>query len=294
MRRRDFIGRAAAALAAGALSGRASAAPGWSEDLAGALEKIEARSGGRLGVALLDVRSGAQAGHRVDERFPMCSTFKLLAVAAVLQRVDAAAEQLSRRIRFEPSDLVTYSPVTGKRAGGEGMTVEELCDAAITVSDNTAGNLLLASIGGPAGLTAFARSLADPVTRLDRIEPELNEAAPGDPRDTTTPRAMASDLRALVFGSALSSSSRDRLVAWLKRNSTGDRRLRAGLPAPWTVGDKTGTGRRGTMNDVAIVWPSGRPPFLVAAYLTGSTEAGEDRDAALAAVARAAAQALRT
>ena len=165
----------------------------------------------------------------------MCSTFKFLAVAFVLARVDRGEERLDRRITFTEQDLVTYSPVTKERVGATGMTIAELCDAAITVSDNAAGNLLLASFGGPPALTAYARSLGDEVTRLDRIETDLNEATPGDPRDTTTPTAMAENVRRLVVGDALSAPSRERLKALLIANKTGDARLRAGFPKTWSV-----------------------------------------------------------
>lgn len=235
---------------------------------------------------MLDTVTGAQIGHRADERFPMCSTFKALAVSAVLKRVDAGKEDLARRLRFGKSDLVPYSPATEGRIGGDGMAVAELCEAAITRSDNTAANLLLASLGGPAEVTAFVRTLGDPVTRLDRIEPALNEGKEGDPRDTTTPIAMASDFRSLVAGDALSSGSRDQLIAWLVGNKTGDTRLRAGLPAGWRVGDKTGTGERGTANDVAVIWPPQRAPILVAVYLTQASVSFERQNAIIAAVAR--------
>jgi beta-lactamase class A len=188
--------------------------------------------------------------------------------------------------------VVVNSAITKDRAGGEGMTLGELCEAAMIVSDNTAGNLLLAALGGPAGLTAYARSLGDTVTRLDRIEPELNEAIPGDPRDTTSPAAMLADLRTLVLGDALSASSRELLTQWLIGNKTGDTRLRAGLPKGWRVGDKTGAGEHGTTNDVGIIWPPGRAPVLVAIYLTGTPQGGDQRNATLAAVGRAVAAAL--
>nr|WP_254453699.1 class A beta-lactamase [Siccirubricoccus sp. G192] len=209
------------------------------------LARIEAASGGRLGVAVLDTLTDTRSGHRTDERFPMCSTFKLLAAGAVLARADAGRERLDRRIRFGRGDLVVYSPVTQERVGGDGMSLAELCAAAMTLSDNTAGNLLLASMGGPAGLTAYLRSLGDTVTRLDRIEPELNEAIPDDPRDTTTPAAMLANLQALALGPALSAGSREQLVGWLLGNRTGDTRLRAGLPDGWRTGDKTGSGGEG-------------------------------------------------
>ena len=288
-----MAGTLAGGMLAGGTPARAArdAAAAAADGLAAEFARIERRSGGRLGVAVLDTGSGARAGHRDAERFPMCSTFKTLAGSAVLARVDAGLESLDRRVRFGRDDLVTYSPATEARAGGEGMTVAELCEAAITISDNTAANLLLASLGGPAGLTAHARALGDGVTRLDRDEPTLNEAAPGDPRDTTTPAAMASDLRALVLGEALSAPSRARLAAWLLGSRTNAAKLRAGVPATWRVGSKTGSGGRGTSNDAGVLWPPGRPPLVVCAYLTETQAPPVERDAANAAVARAAAAA---
>jgi beta-lactamase class A len=260
--------------------------------LAADVRRLEAESGGRLGVAVLDTRTGARAGHRADERFPMCSTFKFLAAAAILKRVEAGQESLDRRIVFAPADIVVNSLVTRERAGAGGMSLGELCEAAMTFSDNTAGNLLLAALGGPAGLTAFARSLGDQITRLDRIEPELNEALPDDPRDTTTPAAMSANLRLLVLGNALSESSREQLTAWLLGNKTGGTRLRARLPQGWRVGDKTGVGERGTNNDVGLLWPPGREAIVVSAYLTGTSAPVEKRNATIAAVGEAVATAL--
>jgi hypothetical protein len=181
--------------------------------------------------------------HRGDERFALCSTFKLLAAAFVLARVDRNEESLTRRIAYARDYLVDYSPITEKHIG-EGLTLGDICEAAVTVSDNTAGNLLLDSFGGPAKLTAYLRSLGDRVTRLDRREPELNEVRPGDPRDTTAPVAMLEILRKTVLGTALSASSRKQLIAWLVANKTGDKRLRAGVPRGWRVGDKTGSGSK--------------------------------------------------
>jgi beta-lactamase class A len=287
-----MIDRRGFALGAGAalvmVGGSAAQSP---DALEAAFRRIEAESGGRLGVTLIDTKDGSGAGHRADERFPMCSTFKLLAGAAMLARVDAGKEKLERRIRYDAKDLVTYSPVTEKRVAA-GMTLAELCNAAITLSDNTAGNLLLANLGGPQGLTAFVRTLGDAATRLDRIETDLNEALPGDPRDTTTPAAMAADIRALLFGDALSEASRGQLRRWLVDNKTGDTRLRAGVPAGWIVGDKTGTGGHGSNNDVGVIWPPGRAPIIVTAYLTGSPGPAERRNATIAAVASAVADSL--
>jgi beta-lactamase class A len=263
-------------------------APNLPADLA----RLEPESGGRLGVAVLDSATGAQVGHRANERFPLCSTFKVLAAGALLSRVDVGDERLDRRVRFEERDLVTYSPVTQHRVGGDGMPLDEICAAAITLSDNTAGNLLLAAIGGPPGLTAYARSLGDGVTRLDRIEPELNEALPDDPRDTTAPAAMVADLAKLLTGNVLSSDSRRRLLDWLLASKTGDARLRAGVPSGWQVGDKTGSGERGTANDVGIIRPPARAPLLVAVYLAQSPQPADQRNAVIASVARLIAAAL--
>lgn len=257
----------------------------------GAFARIEGETGGWLGVAVLDTATGQQAGRRMGSRFPMCSTFKVLAAGAVLERADQGQEKLDRRITCAKSDLVTYSPETEKHVEG-GTTLAELCEAAITLSDNTAGNLLLANIGGPKGLTAFARSLGDKVTRLDRIETALNEATPGDPRDTTTPQAMLKNLNALVLGNALSTASRQQLITWLTGNKTGAARLRAGLPAGWRIGDKTGSGEHGTANDIGVIWPSGRAPIVVTVYLTNTMASAERRNAAIAQVGRAVAKAL--
>lgn len=277
MRRRDFVLGSAALLAAHPTF--AASDP---------FAALEARHGGRLGVAALDTSTGNRMAHRADERFPMCSTFKLVAAAAVLRRVDRGAEQLDRRVVIRHGDIVAYSPTTKDRIGQAGISIAELCEAAMTLSDNTAANLILRSLGGPRAVTAFARSLGDRTTRLDRIEPALNSAIPGDRRDTTTPAAMAKTIRTLALDDALSAASRVQLVAWLRGNKTGDTRLRAGLPDGWTCGDKTGTGARGTSNDIGVLWPpQQRAPLVVTAYLTGSPRDGKDRDAILAEVARA-------
>ena len=273
-----------------AVLGAIAAAPvlAWSEALAAepGFAALERGSGGRLGVAMLDLQSGRRHLYRAHERFALCSTFKFLAVALVLARVDSGRERLDRRVVFGDQDLVTYSPITKDHTGPGGMSLGEICEAALTLSDNTAGNLLLASFGGPPALTAYARSLGDRVTRLDRRETELNEAAPGDPRDTTTPAAMVRNMQHILLGRALSVSSRAQLTAWLCANKTGEHRLRAGLPAEWRVGDKTGTGEHGATNDIAILWPPGRAPLLVAAYYTESTATGEARNAVLAQAGR--------
>jgi beta-lactamase class A len=253
--------------------------------LTAACAALEKRVGGRLGVAVMDTASGDVGGHRADERFPMCSTFKFLAAACTLARVDGGAESLFREVAIPATGLIHHSPFTGKHAG-KTMTVADLCEAAMVISDNTAANLLLDSFGGPPGLTAWVRSLGDGVTRLDRTEPALNEAVVGDPRDTTSPAAMAGTMQRLLLGDALSLASRERLTGWMIANQTGDKRLRAGLPADWRAGDKTGTGSNGSTNDIAILWPPGRPPLLVAVYLTETVADVAARDAVIADVGR--------
>ncbi|CAN7439725.1 class A beta-lactamase [Acidovorax sp. LjRoot129] len=259
---------------------------GWLE----ALARIEASVGGRVGVAVLDTHTGRQIAHRGGERFPMASTFKLLLAAQTLRRVDQGQDKLDRRITYAKKDLVTYSPVTEPHADGAGLTVEELCAGTMTLSDNTAANLLLASNGGPAALTAYVRSLGDSITRLDRNEPALNEAKPGDPRDTTTPQAMVHCIQVLALGDALSPASREKLQGWLLANKTGDKRLRARLPEGWKAGEKTGTASRGTSNDAGVFWPPGRKPVVVSCYLTGGEAPPEQREAAMAEIGALVAQ----
>jgi beta-lactamase class A len=252
------------------------------------LAATERKSGGRLGVMILDTRTGRTLSHRAHERFAMCSTFKLLAAAAVLKRVDEGREKLDRKIEIEKEKLVTYSPATERHADGA-MTLGELCEAAVTLSDNTAANLVLEALGGPQAVTAMARTLGDTTTRLDRTEPALNDVPPGELRDTTTPAAMARSVRTLVLGRALSPASRQQLARWLVANKTGDKRIRAGLPANWRVGDKTGSGLRGEANDVAVIWPTGRSPLIVTAYYNNENATPELRDSVLADVGRIAA-----
>lgn len=256
---------------------------------ASALAQIEKNAQGRLGVAMLDTGSGLALGWRQHERFAMCSTFKLPLAAWILALVDQGRESLASRVQYPSSELVEYSPVTGPKAGAAGgLTVGELCSATVSLSDNTAANLLLARHGGPAALTAWLRLQGDTITRLDRNEPSLNEAAVGDLRDTTTPQAMLQTMQRLVLGDAVSPPSRATLQGWLLETSTGDKRLRAGAPG-WKVGDKTGSaGDSGTANDIGVLWPpAGGSPVLVTCYLTRSVAMPEQRDAAIADVARA-------
>jgi beta-lactamase class A len=267
--------------------GHAAAAQSRANDLLGqVILDAEARLKARLGVAILDTETGRRWQHRADERFPMCSTFKGLAGAAVLALVDGGREDLGRRIVFQEDELVTYSPVTKDRIGGAGMTIGELCEATITTSDNTAGNLVLRVIGGPDGLTRFLRSTGDAVTRLDRWETALNEARPGDPRDTTTPAAMTDTMGRLVLGDVLSASSRDRLTAWLVGNTVSGPKLKAGLPHEWRVADRTGGGGFGTNNVTGLVWPPGSRPILVSIFITETVAPAAESNAAMADLAR--------
>jgi beta-lactamase class A len=288
LKRRTFAARGGAVLASMVAGGcaRPLATGRQATDFNEAVRAIEQASGGRLGVAVRDTATGNEYAWRGDERFPLCSTFKLLLAGAVLARVDYGQERLERRIPIRASDLVPYAPRTQPRVGGAPMTVAELCEAAVTVSDNVAANVLLRTFGGPPALSGYLFTLGDWVTRLDRFEPELNEARPGDPRDTTSPRAMLRTMRKLVLGDTLKKSSREQLLDWLLGNEVGGAKLRAQLPAGWQVADKTGGGGHGTNNDVGVLFPPGKPPVLVTAYLTESAADQATRDGALAEVGR--------
>jgi len=262
-------------------------------DFATQIAAIEARVGGRIGVAALDTGNGKRFDYRSQERFPMCSTFKFLAAAAVLKQVDQGKEKLDRFVHYDAKDILEYAPVTKAHLKDGGMTLGALCAAAIEQSDNTAGNLLLDTIGGPAGLTNFARSLGDEMTRLDRKEPELNNTGPGDERDTTTSAAMCADMQRLLLGHVLSESSRHQLEDWLQHNETGALMIRAGVPKTWNVGDKTGRCGNGATNDVAVIRPPGRDPIVIAIYTIGSSAPTDDRAPVVAEAARAVVEALR-
>jgi beta-lactamase class A len=261
--RRDFLIAVAGALVTIPVLSAAS-----SEGEPASIADIEARVGGRVGVFAVDTGSGKVLTHRPDERFAMCSTFKWVLAAAVLAQVERNVLSLGDHVLYGQADLLTYAPVTSKNAAKGFMTVGDLTRAAIVVSDNTAANLLLSKLGGPSVVTEFARSCGDTVTRLDRNEPTLNDNEAGDLRDTTSPRAMTTLMRKVLCGNRLSSTSRDLLLQWLRDCETGHDRLRAKLPKDWLVGDKTGTGGHGAVNDVAIAIPPGRSPILIAAFLS--------------------------
>jgi beta-lactamase class A len=257
---------------------------------AGRIAEIERDLQGRLGVAILDMANSKSIDYHATDRFPMCSTFKFLLSGAVLQRIDKQQEQLDRKIAYSSADLLEWAPVTKQHVQEGAMTVDALCAAAVEYSDNTAANLLLQTIGGPTRLTEFVRSLGDPVTRLDRNEPTLNTAIQGDQRDTATPVAILNDLKLLVLGETLSAAGRQRLEGWLVKNTTGDKRLRAGLPTSWQVGDKTGTGENGARGDVAIARPPNREPILIVVYTVDSHAPDDKINEAFAAIGKLVAE----
>ena len=271
--RRQFLQFTAAALAATVAPQALAKAPlpEGPKSQAASFEALEKASGGRLGVTLLNTATGQRFGHRQDERFPMCSTFKFVLAASVLKLADRGTLSLDRRLPVRTQDMLSHAPVT-KRHVGKDLTVRDLCRATMVTSDNPAANLLLGVVGGPAGVTAFLRGNGDAVTRNDRLEPEMNAFAPGDPRDTTSPAAMAASLQRFVLGDVLKPASRLQLADWLIDNETGDARLRAGLSKAWRVGDKTGSNGEDTTNDIAILWPlAGGTPWVLTTYLQGAT-----------------------
>lgn len=260
-----------------------------------ALAAAETAAGGRLGVCILDTGSGRIVGQRLDERFALCSTFKLALAAIVLREADHGRLRLDDLVPVTTSDVVSHMPVTGP-AVGRSLSLAALAEAAQTTSDNAAANLLLARLGGPAGFTRRVREAGDTETRLDRTETALNLVVPGDPRDTTTPRAMAELVARLMTTDWLSAAARDRLAGWMVATTTGLQRIRAGLPKDWRAGDKTGTAQADAMtdkvNDIAVAWPPGRAPLVVTGYYdsarrTATTAPGDE--AALAEVGRIAA-----
>jgi len=250
------------------------------------IEELEERLDARIGVAVVDSESGQTWHHRGEERFPLTSTFKPLACAALLSRVDAGSESLSRAVEVRQEELVTYSPFTQDFVGSS-ITLADACEAAITLSDNTAGNLLLAAIGGPAGLTAFLRKSGDQYTRLDRTEPDLNEATPNDPRDTTTPIAMVHTLKALLQGGALSDTQAQRLESWMIADRVADALFRSRLPAGWSIADKPGAGGHGSRALIAVLYPPDRAAVFAAVYVTETEASFAARNSAIADIGAA-------
>lgn len=251
-----------------------------------AVKAVEQRLDARIGLAFYDSATGKTWDYQGDNRFPMTSTCKTLACAALLAKTDNGAADLDQRVMFGKDDLVTYSPVTETRTGQPGMTLGKLCEATMATSDNTAANLVLNAIGGPSSVTGFVRGLGDTITRLDRTETTLNEAAPGDPRDTTTPSAMVNNLRKLVLGDTLSESSRDKLISWLRGNRVSDNLLRAAVPQDWKIGDRSGAGGYGSRSITAVLWPPNRKPLVLAIYITETGATFDERNSAIADIGR--------
>jgi beta-lactamase class A len=248
------------------------------------LEALEASSGGRLGISAIDTANNTHIQYRADERFPFCSTSKVMVVSAILKQSIADSHLLQQKITYTEKDVDSsgYAPIT-KTHVVSGMTIGELCAAAIDYSDNAALNLLLKTVGGPTAVNSFARSIGDNTFRLDRWEPKLNSAIPGDLRDTSTPAAMASSLQQLALGNILELPQRTQLQTWMKNNTTGNARIRAGAPKGWLVGDKTGTGDYGTTNDIAVIWPPNSPLIVVVIYFTQNKKDAAPRDDVIAA-----------
>jgi beta-lactamase class A len=255
--------------------------------------ELEARTKSRVGVMAIDASTNRRVEYRSDERFIMCSTFKVLAVAAVLKRVDQNKEKLDRFIPYTEAQLLTYAPVTRAHAKEGGMTLEALCAAAIEMSDNTAANLVLESIGGPEKVTEFARALGDKLTRLDHNEPELNRGRPGKDDDTTTPGAMCGDLQRLLTSDYLTPASRTKLERWMQQNQTGLMMTRAVIPPDWKAGDKTGRSGDGATNDIAVLRPPAGGPIFIAIYTVDATDSQEARDRLVADAAKTAIELLK-
>jgi len=247
--------------------------------------RLEEGLDGQIGVYAIDTGSGREVAWRADEAFPMCSTFKAALSASLLARSVKDAQLMQKRVRYDKSALLNHCPITEKHLN-DGMTIQELCAATVAYSDNAAANLLLTEIGGPAALTAWLRSIGDNHTRLDRNEPELNTSIPGDLRDTTTPRAMTTTLRKLALEDGLPAAQRTQFQEWLIGNTTGDKRIRAGVPSSWKVGDKTGTGPYGATNDIGVIWPAGRAPIVASIYLRRNQPRAGNPEQLLAAATR--------
>ncbi len=257
------------------------------------LKGLEQAAGARLGLYALDTANGSQIRYRADERFPVCSTFKVFLAATILQRSVKDLDLLQRRIHYSRNDLAPYSPISEKHFD-DGMTIAELCAAAIQYSDNTSANLLMKVLGGPSAVTAFARSIGSSEFRLDRWETELNTAIPGDLRDTATPASIARGLQSLLLGDGLPGSQQKQLKEWLIGNTTGAKRIRAAAPATWQVGDKTGSGDYGTANDVAVLWPPEGRPIILAVYQTHNDAEAKRSDELIVAAARVVLKAFGT
>jgi beta-lactamase class A len=289
MSRRGLLVGAAAMACAGRVA--LAAVEGGAGDAAKQLAALEKREGGRIGVAAWDTGPGKRIHHRSDERFAMWSVFKFLAAGAILKRVDQGTEHLDRRIEFGESDLLEYAPVAREHVKEGGLTLGELCAAAVEWSDNTAANLMLKVLGGPESVTSFIRSTGDQITRLDNIETALNVVHPGEVHDTTTASSMVGLLNSVVLGKVLSAVSRSRLEGWMLGAKVGELRLQAGLPSGWRIAHKTGTYDDET-NDVGIIWPPNRAPIIVAAFYNRGGTRKKQREGVLREVGRIVAASL--
>jgi beta-lactamase class A len=277
MNRRDALFSAIALLASPAFAQRAPFT---------AITDYERDSGGRIGLCAENLRTGAKIAWRAHERFVMCSTFKASLVACVLAGADRGQVRLDELIAYGPDDLLEYAPVAKQNLEKGAMSVADMCEAAVELSDNTCANALLARVGGPSALTAFWRSIGDAVSRLDHNEPELNRSPPGDPHDTTTPAAMAGNLQRLILGETLSPTSREHLTGWMLGCKTGDNRLRAGLPKGWRVGDKTGNNGKDASGDIAVTWSTRGEPVMICAYTQGGAPTPSQVEAVFAGIGR--------
>jgi beta-lactamase class A len=262
----------------------------FAPDLTARIATIETKMGGHIGVDAFSVDGGKSILYRPDERFLMCSTFKFLLAANVLKNSNLPQHELTHAIAYGPSAIIGHSPVTQAHLAAGSMTIGDLAAAAVEESDNGAANLLLETVGGPAGLTRFLRSIGDQTSHLDRNEPSLNSAKPGDQRDTATPASFARDVNVLLLGTGLPKEAQRTLISWVTAATTGMHRIRAGLPAGWKAGDKTGTGGHGSINDVAIVWPPGRPPMIISIFCSGSNRPTSEIEAAIAQIGRLTAE----
>ncbi len=279
-------------LLATALLSLLAVAPAHAADVSldAAFNALEQQLGGRIGVVAIDTGSGKRIAHRPDERFPMCSSFKMVLAAAILNKGVNEPGFMQKQIAVSASDMVHHAPITSKNLGNT-LSIEALGDAVVRYSDNPAANLLVKEVGGPAGLTAYARSIGDKEFRNDRLETMLNSATPGDPRDTTTAGAMAATVRTLLLGSALPPAQQLMLKDWMLRNTTGDQKIRAGVPAEWKVADKTGScGSYGASNDIGMLYPPGRAPIALAIYTSRAKQSDPGSNETIAAVAKLVAE----
>jgi beta-lactamase class A len=260
--------------------------PGRAQTTSPALETYERETGGKIGLYAENLATGAKITWQAEQRFVMCSSFKASLVALVLWRADRGLDQLEQMIPFGADDLLSYAPVARQNLTNGAMSVAQMCEAAVELSDNTCANLLLARVGGPPALTEFWRATGDTVTRLDHDEPQLNYSAPGDPNDTTTPAAMAATLRRLVLGDVLAPASRQRLTDWMVNCKTGANRLRAGLPRHWKIADKTGNNGKDAAGDIAVVWPKPDAPMVICAYTQGGAPTAAQLETVFTAIGR--------